>query len=158
MRAVLQRVRWAEVELAGESGLEPPAAMRRIGPGLLVYVGVGVGDEPAHAEKLAEKVAYVRVFPDERGKMNLSVRDVGGGVLVIPNFTLLADARKGRRPAFAGAAPAAEAEPVHEAFVMAIRRSVANVAAGVFGAHMIVRSAADGPVNILIELPDPAAT
>jgi len=153
-------VRWAEVSVVPER--EPAATGEpagegqvagRIERGLLVYVGVGTGDTPADAERLAEKVAFLRIFPDAEGKLNLSVRDVRGGVLVVPNFTLLADARKGRRPAFDRAAPADQARPLHDAFVQALRRHVGTVAAGVFGANMIIRSAADGPVNILMDWP-----
>ncbi|OPX25197.1 MAG: D-tyrosyl-tRNA(Tyr) deacylase [Planctomycetales bacterium 4484_123] len=146
MRAVVQRVGWAEVEVDGE-------VVGRIGKGLLVYVGVGVGDGPEDADWLAGKLAGLRVFTDEEGKLNLSVKDVNGSVLAISNFTLLADARKGRRPAFSAAAAAGQAEPLHEAFLAALRRQGVNVQTGVFGAKMAIRSQADGPVNIIVDSP-----
>ncbi|MFP3938509.1 MAG: D-aminoacyl-tRNA deacylase [Phycisphaerae bacterium] len=146
MRAVIQRVTRAELEVSG-------AVLSSIERGLLVYVAVGV-DEPADAaEKLAEKVVNLRIFDDEAGKLNLSVRDVRGGVLAVPNFTLMADASKGRRPAFAAAAPAKLAEARYDAFTEALRRYEIPVAGGSFGSHMIIRSDADGPVNILVAIP-----
>lgn len=151
MRAVVQRVEWVEVESEG-------AVVGRIEQGLLVYVGVGV-DEPGDAAgKLADKVANLRIFDDDAGKLNLSVRDVRGGVLVVPNFTLLADASTGRRPAFVSAAPAKLAEARYDAFVEKLRRYEVTVAGGSFGAHMTIRSAADGPVNILLEVPPSGGT
>ena len=146
MRAVIQRVRWAEVEVHG-------SVVGRIEQGLLVYVAVGAEDAEAQAEYLAEKVAHLRIFEDEAGKLNKSVQDVRGGVLAVPNFTLLADARKGRRPAFIGAAPPGRAEPVYEAFVGKLRELGCTTAAGVFGARMTIRSAAAGPVNIVVDTP-----
>ena len=146
MRAVVQRVAWAEVEVDGR-------VVGRIGKGLLVYVGVGVDDGPAEADWLASKLAGLRIFTDREGKLNLSVKEVGGAVLAISNFTLLADARKGRRPTFAAAAAAEQAEPVHEAFLAALRRQGVDVQTGVFGAKMAIRSQADGPVNIIVDSP-----
>ncbi len=146
MRAVVQRVAWAEVEVDGR-------VVGRIGKGLLVYVGVGVDDGPAEADWLAGKLAGLRIFTDREGKLNLSVKEVGGAVLAISNFTLLADARKGRRPTFAAAAAAEQAEPVHEAFLAALRRQGVDVQTGVFGAKMAIRSQADGPVNIIVDSP-----
>jgi D-tyrosyl-tRNA(Tyr) deacylase len=148
MKAVLQRVSWAEVEVDGR-------VVGRIERGLLVYVGVRVGDDSAGAEKLAEKVAGLRIFQDAGDKLNLSVADVGGSVLAIPNFTLLADARQGRRPDFIDAARPEQAEPLYDAFLAALRRAGLSVATGCFRAHMHIRSQADGPVNILLELPAP---
>ncbi len=148
MRALVQRVGWAEVTVAGEQ-------VGRIEKGLLVYVGVGVGDSDDHARRLAEKVAHLRIFEDEAGKMNLSCLDVAGGVLAVSNFTLLADTRKGRRPAFTAAAPPAEAERLYETFADAVAAEGCRVARGVFRAHMHVASAADGPVNCLVEFPPP---
>jgi len=146
MRAVLQRVRWAEVEADGN-------VVGKIDHGLLVYVAAGPGDGAAQAEQMAEKIAGLRVFPDKQDKLNLSVRDVRGGVLAVPNFTLLADARKGRRPAFGAAAPATVAEPVFDAFVLTLGKMGVAVAAGIFGASMLIRSSADGPVNIVLDIP-----
>ncbi len=151
MRLVVQRVSSAEVEADGQ-------VVGRIGPGLLVYVGVARGDEPDQASSMAEKVANLRIFEDEQSKLNLPVRDCGGAVLAVPNFTLLADAQKGRRPALGAAAPAEQGKTVYAQFVAALRRFDCRPAAGVFGAHMIIRSVADGPVNIILETPqqDPA--
>jgi len=151
MRALIQRVKWASVEVVKDSGMH---VVGRIEHGLLVYVGVAVGDEASHAGRLAEKVANLRVFPDAEGKLNLSVRDTRGGVLVVSNFTLLGDARKGRRPAFVAAAPAEQAEGVHETFIRELRNQGLHVATGVFGADMTVGSAADGPVNIIVDVPE----
>ena len=144
MRALVQRVAWAEVEADGQIA-------GRIEEGILVYVGVGVGDTVDKAGWLAEKVANLRIFEDEADKLNRSVRDVHGGVMVVSNFTLLADARKGRRPAFAAAAPAEQARPLHEAFLDALDRQGVRVETGLFGAKMAVRSQAAGPVNVIID-------
>jgi len=146
MRALVQRVHWAQVEV--DSRL-----VGRIEAGLLVYVGIGGDDKPADAEKLAEKVATLRIFPDQQGKLNLSVRDARGGILAVPNFTLMADASSGRRPSFSGAAAGEQARPLYETFVEALRRAGCATAEGVFGAEMKIRSEADGPVNIVIDLP-----
>jgi D-tyrosyl-tRNA(Tyr) deacylase len=146
VRALVQRVHRADVA-AGE------ATVGRIGRGLLVYLGVGRADTEAEARRLAEKIATLRIFEDEQDKLNLSVRDVGGAVLVIPNFTLLADTRKGRRPAFAAAADASAARPLHEAFVDALKQAGCEVECGVFGACMTICSDADGPVNVIAEMP-----
>lgn len=149
MRAVVQRVSWAEVEVGGR-------ILGRIERGLLVYVGVSPADTEADSRRLAEKIAGLRIFPDEAGKLNLSVRDAAGGVLAIPNFTLLADARKGRRPTFEGAAPQAAAQPLYQAFAEAIRLQGCITESGVFGAEMQIRSQADGPVNIIVDMPPQA--
>lgn len=146
MRALVQRVAWAEVEVGGE-------VVGRVGRGLLVYLGAAAGDTPAQAEWLAKKIAGLRIFDDAEGKLNLDVRDMQGGVLVVSNFTLLADARKGRRPAFVGAAAGAEAKPLADAFAEALRAQGLPVATGRFGAEMFVRSEAHGPVNVIIDTP-----
>ena len=152
MRALLQRVHWAEVEVDGR-------VVGRIEAGLLVYLGVAAPDTEDDARRLAEKVAALRIFEDDGGKLNLSVRDVRGGVLVVSNFTLLADTRKGRRPAFVAAAAAGLAERLYEVFADALAGQGCEVARGVFRAKMIVRSAAAGPVNVLVEIPpDPGLT
>ena len=145
MRALLQRVNEAEVEVDG-------TVVGRIGRGLLVYIGVGCGDDQAGATRLAEKVAHIRLFKDEADKLNLSVQDVGGGILAIPNFSLMAETSKGRRPAFVAAAGRREAEPLYQRFCAALAEYPCVVARGVFGARMIVRSAADGPVNVIVEI------
>ncbi len=146
MRAILQRVAWAEVEAEGR-------ITGRIEGGLLVYVGVGAEDTIADAEWLAKKVADLRIFEDAHGKLNMSVQDARGGVLAISNFTVLADARRGRRPALVKAASAEQAEPIHEAFLVGLRAQGLKVATGVFGARMAIRSEAAGPVNLLIDTP-----
>ena len=147
MRALVQRVAEARVEVDGQT-------VGRIGAGLLVYVGVAVGDSTRQGEWLAEKVAHLRIFKDEQEKLNLSVQDVRGEVLAVSNFTLLGDARKGRRPAFVAAAAYGQARPVDEAFVEALRALGVSVATGSFGARMAVFSKADGPVNIIIDTPE----
>lgn len=151
MRVLLQRVAWAEVAVDAE-------VVGRIEQGLLVYVGVAAGDTPRQAAWLAEKVAHCRIFEDDRGKLNRSVCDVAGGVLVVSNFTLLADARKGRRPAFVGAANRGLAEPLTETFATALHSYGLTVAAGRFGAEMAVRSQAAGPVNVIVDTPAASAT
>ena len=150
MRAIVQRVRQAEVEVDGR-------VTGRMERGLLVYVGVAPSDAQGDVDWLAGKVACLRIFQDDKGKMNLSVQDVGGGVLVVPNFTLLADAAKGRRPAFVGAAPPDLARGLYDALVSALAKVGCQVACGVFGAHMTIRSAADGPVNIILDTLDAGA-
>ncbi|MDY6913753.1 MAG: D-aminoacyl-tRNA deacylase [Planctomycetota bacterium] len=146
MRALVQRVHWAEVDVDGRIA-------GRIRHGLLVYVGVAVSDTPADAERLAEKVTHLRIFPDEAGKLNLSVQDARGGVLVVSNFTLMAETSKGRRPAFTDAAAPEAAEPLQDKVLAVLEDMGCSVARGVFGATMTVRSAADGPVNVLVDLP-----
>lgn len=146
MKAVVQRVLSAAVEVDGRT-------VGRIERGLLVYLGVAVGDGADQAAKIADKVAGLRIFEDGEGRLNLSLQDVQGGVLAIPNFTLLADARKGRRPAFVDAAAGEVARPLFDAFVTAIGAAGVPVAQGVFGASMKITSVADGPVNILLDLP-----
>ena len=145
MKAVLQRVRHAEVTVDS-------TVVGLIDAGLLVYVGAAGGDTPDEARKLAEKIAALRIFEDSDGKLNLSVRDVAGGVLVVPNFTLQADARKGRRPAFTGAARGDQARPLCNALAGFLADLGCQVATGVFGAHMIIDSQADGPVNIILDI------
>ena len=145
MRIVLQRVKSASVTVAGETVSE-------IGPGLLLLVGVARGDGEAEAGWLAEKVAGLRVFADEEGRMNLSVRDTGGEVLAVSQFTLLADTRKGKRPSFVGAAPPEEAEPLFDYFCERLcSAGVASVKTGLFGAMMDVALVNDGPVTMVLE-------
>jgi D-tyrosyl-tRNA(Tyr) deacylase len=146
MRLVLQRVTRASIGVAGE-------ALAHIGPGLVALVGVGHGDRPDRAEWLAEKVLHLRIFEDAGGKMNLSLRDVGGEVLVVANFTLYGDARKGRRPSWAAAAPPEHAARLVEAFAAALERLGASVRRGAFQEHMLVELVNDGPVTILLEAP-----
>jgi len=122
-----------------------------IGPGLVVLAGVGRGDGETQADWLAEKIANLRIFEDEAGKMNRSVLEIGGSVLVVSQFTLYADAQKGRRPAFIGAAPPNEAEPLLEYFVKRLTFYGVSTQTGVFRAHMQVEIHNDGPVTILLE-------
>src|SRR5437763_17205075 len=146
MRAVLQRVSRAEVRIAGE-------VAGRIGHGLLVLLGVAPSDGRETASWLADKVVGLRVFADEAGKMNRSVAEVGGGVLVVSQFTLYGDCRKGRRPSFIGAAPPETAVPLYEAFIAAARALGAPVATGKFGADMQVELVNDGPVTLILDAP-----
>jgi D-tyrosyl-tRNA(Tyr) deacylase len=145
MRAVLQRVREASVEVAGER-------VSGCGAGLLVLLGVAVGDTSDIARRLARKTAELRVFEDERGRFDRSLRDVGGEALVVSQFTLLADVTKGRRPGFADAAPPEVAEPLYEEFCRALSEHGIRVAQGVFGARMQVSLVNDGPVTIVLDL------
>ncbi len=144
MRAVVQRVSRAEVRVDG-------AAAGRVGRGLAVLLGVARGDGEDDARLLADKVAALRVFEDPAGKMNLSVRDVSGGVLVVSQFTLLGDARKGNRPGFVDAAPPEEANALYERFCALLRARGLEVATGVFRASMEVELVNEGPVTILLD-------
>lgn len=144
MRAVVQRVRSARVWVEGK-------VVGEIGRGLLVYLGIGARDDEAALAYTADKVIGLRVFADEAGKMNLSVGDVGGAVLVVSQFTLYGDVRRGRRPAFDGAMEPAGAERMYGAFVERVRASGLKVETGVFRADMLVESMVDGPVTILVD-------
>jgi D-tyrosyl-tRNA(Tyr) deacylase len=145
VRAVVQRVREARVTVAGSD-------VGAIGAGLLVLVGVETGDAPADVDWLAEKVARLRIFADGDGKMNVDVREAGGGVLVVSQFTLHASTKKGNRPSFLAAARPDEAIPLYERFVAALETLVARpVPRGVFGADMQVALVNDGPVTIVID-------
>jgi D-aminoacyl-tRNA deacylase len=145
MRLVLQRVKNASVTVGDETVSE-------IGAGLLLLVGVASGDGEAEADWLARKVSGLRIFNDREGKMNLSVRDAGGEVLAVSQFTLLADTRKGKRPSFFGAAPLEEAERLFDYFCERLRAAGASpVKTGAFGAMMDVALVNDGPVTIILE-------
>jgi D-aminoacyl-tRNA deacylase len=144
VRLVLQRVSSAAVAVAGER-------IAGIGPGLLVLAGVGKDDSDEAARRLAGKVAALRIFGDEDGKMNRSLTDVGGEALVVSQFTLYADTKKGYRPSFVDAARPELAVPVLEAFVAGLRSAGVEVAEGRFGARMEVSLVNDGPVTILLE-------
>ncbi len=146
MRAVVQRVREARVEVDG-------ALTGSIGRGLLVLLGIAREDTPADADYLAEKIAGLRIFPDQQGKMNRSVQDSGGAVLVVSQFTLYGDTRKGRRPSFDRAAPPEQARALYEYFLQALRARGVTVETGVFQAMMQVHLINDGPVTILCESP-----
>lgn len=127
------------------------AATGSIGAGLMVLVGVGVDDDERDADALAEKIANLRVFQDDAGLMNRSVTEIGGGVLLVSQFTLHGDARKGRRPSFIAAAREDLAKPLYERVGALLERSGLEVGYGVFGAHMDVELVNDGPVTILID-------
>lgn len=144
MRAVVQRVEQARVVVDGES-------VGAIGPGLLVYVGVADGDERAQSGWLAKKLAELRIFPGEARAIDRSLLDVGGEALVVSQFTLLADTRRGRRPSFFEAAPPERAEPLVAAVCEELRALGVTVAEGRFGARMAVESKNDGPVTIILD-------
>lgn len=144
MRAVLQRVSRARVIVGEETAGE-------IGAGLVVLLAVGRGDTPETASALAEKVANLRIFADDQGKMNRSLVDTGGAVLAISQFTLYGDARGQRRPSFIQAAPPEQGKALYEEFVAALRKLGVRVETGVFQAHMSVELVNDGPVTILLD-------
>ena len=144
MRAILQRVSRASVTVDGE-------VVGQIGRGFLVLLGVGQEDSEAQVKTLVEKIAYLRVFEDDEGKMNRSLLDIGGEVLVVSQFTLYADVRKGRRPSFTDAAPPAIAEPLVQRFMAALTAYDLKVEGGVFGAFMEVDLLNYGPVTIYID-------
>jgi D-aminoacyl-tRNA deacylase len=144
MRAVVQRVRRARVRVGEETAGE-------IGPGFLVYVGVTRDDGPADVTYLVGKIAGLRVFDDDAGKMNRSLQDAGGRVLAVSQFTLYGDCRKGRRPSFDDAAPADVGRLLFDAVVLGLRDAGLVVETGVFQAHMLVDSENDGPVTMLLD-------
>jgi len=140
VRAVLQRVTRASSTPGGS-----------IGQGLCILLGIGAGDAPADAERLARKVASLRIFEDADGRFDRSLLETGGEVLVVSQFTLLADTGKGNRPSFSGAAAPGAAEPLYEQFAAELRGLGITVATGVFGARMAVELVNDGPVTIILE-------
>jgi D-aminoacyl-tRNA deacylase len=144
MRAVLQRVLQAAVEVGGER-------IAAIGPGLLVLLGVGREDGPADVDAIAEKIVHLRIFADAKGHMNRSVKDEGGELLVVSQFTLYADSRRGRRPSYTDAAPPEVAEPLYRACVERLRASGLVVREGIFRADMKVSLTNDGPVTLLLD-------
>ncbi len=149
MRALVQRVTRARVRVEGEE-------VGAIDRGLVALIGVGHGDGSAEARWIAAKLAGLRVFEDDAGKMNRAVGDVGGAILVVSQFTLLGDCRKGRRPSFVGAAPPAQASPLVDRVADAIADHGVPVARGRFGAHMQVELINDGPVTLVIDSPGSA--
>ena len=146
MRALLQRVTFAHVTVGGQT-------VGEIGPGLLILLGVGHGDSQQDAATLAAKVAKLRIFNDDAGKMNLSVREAGNAALVVSQFTLYADTSRGNRPSFTGAAPPAQAEALYLYFAEQLSAQGLEVKTGSFGADMQVSLLNDGPVTVWLESP-----
>jgi D-aminoacyl-tRNA deacylase len=144
MRACVQRVSEARVTVSGET-------CGQIEGGLVVLLGVATGDTSEDARQLAEKIVGMRIFEDDEGKMNRSLVEFGGAILVVSQFTLLGDCRKGRRPSFVGAAPPELAESLYEQFVAAVERQKIRVATGRFRQHMMVSLTNDGPVTLLLD-------
>lgn len=145
MKAVVQRVSRASVTVDGQ-------VVGQIGHGLVILLGITHGDGETQAEWLAQKIANLRIFEDDQGKMNRSLLDVGGGALVVSQFTLYGDCRRGNRPGFTDAAPPALADPLYQHFAALLARTgVSPVQTGVFGAHMLVEIHNDGPVTLILE-------
>jgi len=144
MKALLQRVSAASVSIDGQE-------VGSIGRGLVVFVGVAAGDSQKDIDYLVQKIVNLRIFSDEDGKFNLSALDIGGGLLLVSQFTLLADTRKGRRPSFTDAAPPQEAEALFDLFVEKARTTGLEVATGRFQAYMQVDIKNDGPVTIMLD-------
>jgi D-tyrosyl-tRNA(Tyr) deacylase len=144
MRAVIQRVQQAHVEVKGQT-------IVKIDGGLLVYLGVGTTDTEEDADFIAKKVINLRIFGDEAGKMNLNLFDIGGEILIISNFTLQGDCRKGRRPGFDAAGKPELAEKLYERVIEVVAEQGVTVSNGIFGEHMHVSSVNDGPVTFLLE-------
>ena len=144
MKLVVQRVKSTRLEVDGK-------LVSEIGKGLAVYVGVGVGDQEAEADRLAEKIVKLRIFEDENGKMNLSVKDVGGEILSISQFTLYADVSHGNRPGFSGAERPERANELYEYFSRKVAEQGVPVKKGIFGADMQILQHNDGPVTIIYD-------
>lgn len=144
MRVVLQRVNQASVSVDSQ-------VIAKIGSGLVLLVGISPTDQPEQARYLAEKIAHLRIFEDQAGKMNRSLLDVGGEAIVVSQFTLFADARKGRRPSFTSAAQPQIAQPLVEQFASFLAEMGIPTQSGEFGAHMLVELSNDGPVTIILE-------
>ncbi|MCJ7733144.1 MAG: D-aminoacyl-tRNA deacylase [Anaerolineales bacterium] len=145
MKAILQRVQRGSVSVGGKMIAE-------ITGGLVILLGVGPDDTQSEADKLAQKISQMRIFPDENGKMNLSLLDIGGEALVVPQFTLFADTRQGHRPSFMDAASPDVAKPLTIYFACSLRELGIPTAEGEFGAHMLVEIINDGPVTISVEI------
>jgi len=146
MRIVLQRVREAWVRVEGRE-------VARIGPGLLLLVGIGREDDEEEVRFWAKRVPEIRIFSDENGKLNRALREVGGEILCVSQFTLYGDALAGRRPSFDGAAPAEKARALYDLFLEALAAEGVPVRSGIFGAHMEVGLVNDGPVTLILERP-----
>lgn len=145
MRAVVQRCLSASVTVEGK-------VVGQVGPGLAVFLGVAAGDDEKIVERTVNKIAGLRIFNDGQGRFDKSVRDIGGAVLVISNFTVYGDARKGMRPNFVAAAPPAQAERLYDLFVTLLRGAGVPVETGIFAADMRVVVENDGPVTVIVEL------
>jgi D-tyrosyl-tRNA(Tyr) deacylase len=145
MRAILQRVKSASVSVEGQ-------VISSIGPGLMILLGVGPGDSEDTARHLAKKIATLRIFSDQEGKMNLSVKDINGSAIVVSQFTLYADTRKGNRPSFIGAAEPSLARPLCNRFADFLIDEGVPTQTGEFGAHMLLSISNDGPVTITLEM------
>lgn len=146
MRSVIQRVCSARVTVDGEE-------VGKIGPGMVVLLAAAPGDGREQIRWMVEKLSGLRIFPDEEGKMNVSLTDVGGAMLVVSQFTLYGVCRKGRRPSYAGAARPEHAERVYDAFIREVRDRGIPVQSGVFGAMMVVELENDGPVTLIVDSP-----
>lgn len=144
MKAVLQRVKEAKVTVDGQ-------VAGSVGPGLLILLGIHKNDDASMIDWLVNKIVHLRIFQDEAGKMNLSVKDIGGGLLVVSQFTLYANASRGRRPDFIDAADPGKAEPLYLQCVDAFKKEISNVQTGIFGACMEVSLVNDGPVTLILE-------
>jgi len=144
MRAVIQRVRLARVRVDGRT-------VGEIGAGIVVLLGIAKGDLNEAAHHLAEKTANMRIFDDAEGKMNVSLLESGGAALVVSQFTLYGDVRRGRRPGFERAAPPSEANPTYEEYIARLKSLGVPVETGIFQAHMVVELENDGPVTILVD-------
>jgi D-aminoacyl-tRNA deacylase len=144
MKLVVQRVSEARVDVEG-------GTVGAIGTGLLVLLGISKSDIARDADSLLEKILYLRIFPDEAGKMNRNVQEAGGSLLIVSQFTLYGDCRKGRRPSFDQAAPPEQAQALYDYFVEAARRGPVPVATGEYRAHMQVSLVNDGPVTVILE-------
>lgn len=146
MRAILQRANKADILIDGKE-------FREIGPGLVVFLGVMEGDTRENAEYLARKITGLRIFKDENDKLNLSLEDVGGDILIVSNFTLSADCKHGKRPSFERAAKGEDAQSLYNYFVELVSKNprLGRVTTGEFGAHMHINVANDGPVNIIMD-------
>ena len=144
MKLVVERTDFAQVSVEGE-------IRGKIGRGFLVLIGIGLGETREAADRLARKLTGLRIFPDEQGRTNLSLREIGGGILAISQFTLYADCRKGYRPSFTQAAPPDQAEALYLYFVEKLRESGLPVETGVFGAHMDVTLRNNGPFTVILE-------
>lgn len=144
MKAVIQRVKYASLKVEGK-------LISQIEKGFLVFLGIGQGDDQQTGEKLAKKIANLRIFEDENGKMNLSLADIGGEVLLVSQFTLYADCKHGNRPSFFGAEKPEIAEKLYENFKILLEKHQISVKTGIFGADMKIELLNDGPVTIILD-------